>query len=261
MLSTLKFSVKHWLNQVGVDVRRADHIPFGFDYCADIKYCLDGQKVETIFDVGANVGQTSLYLLKHFPDASIFAFEPVPNTYKKLEANLSHISQVQLSNMALGNSIGELPMTNIENSLLNTCRLESQLESEKESQIVRVNINTIDNFCQENRISHIHLLKTDTEGFDLNVLKGAENLLRNQKIDFIFSECRFFQRRETDLPGDFVDLLNYLQGLNYNFVTLYTEAVDDLGFVFGNVLFRSTINKKAQRFSFSPLGSPINWYR
>lgn len=260
MLSTLKISLKNWLNQAGIDVRKADHIPFGFDYCADIKYCLDEQKVKTIFDVGANVGQTSLHLLKHFPDADIFAFEPVPNTYKKLQANLSHISQVQLFNTALGSSIGELPMTNIENSLLNTCRLDSQLGSGKTSQIVKVSLDTIDNFCELNKISRIHLLKTDTEGFDLNVLKGAENLLRNQKIDFIFSECRFFKRRETDLPGDFVDLLNYLQGFNYNFVTLYTEAVDDLGFVFGNVLFRSTINKKAQRFSFSPLGSPINWH-
>lgn len=260
MLSNLKDNLKQCLNGVGIDVRRANRIPFGFDYCADIKYCLHGQKVETIFDVGANIGQTSLRLLKKFPDANIFAFEPIPNTYEKLQANLDHASKVRLFNMALGNSIGELSMTNVENSLLNTCHLDSQLDNKDNSQIVKVGVNTIDNFCQANRISRIHLLKTDTEGFDLNVLKGAENLLRNQNIDFIFSECRFFKRRETDLPGDFVDLLSYLQGFNYNFVTLYTEAVDDLGFVFGNVLFRSTMNQKAQRFSFSPLGKPINWH-
>lgn len=260
MLSILKSGLKKGLNKIGFDIRRANHIPFGFDYCADIKYCLDGQTIKTIFDVGANTGQTSSYLLKHFPNAHIFAFEPVPNTYRKLQTNLNHIPQVETFNLALGNSVGELTMTNIENSLLNTCQLSSQL-SEKNSQTVKVNVNTIDNFCQENGISHIHFLKTDTEGFDLNVLRGAEHLLRDQKIDFIFSECRFFKRRETDLPGDFTDLLNYLQEFNYNFVTLYTEAVDDLGFVFGNVLFRSTVNQKAQRFSFSPLGKPINWYK
>ena len=48
-----------------------------------------------------------------------------------------------------------------------------------------VAIDTIDNFCQSHRISAIDILKIDTEGHDLSVLKGARNALCERKIGMI----------------------------------------------------------------------------
>ena len=48
-----------------------------------------------------------------------------------------------------------------------------------------VNVNTLDSFCLENLVSHIDFLKIDTEGEELNVLKGASSLLKNKLISVI----------------------------------------------------------------------------
>ena len=41
-----------------------------------------------------------------------------------------------------------------------------------------VDVTTIDLFCAEHRIERINLLKIDTEGHDLDVIRGASNMLR-----------------------------------------------------------------------------------
>ncbi len=54
-----------------------------------------------------------------------------------------------------------------------------------------ISVRTLDAFCEQNGIGHIDVLKTDTEWFDLDVLKGGENLLKRQGIDFIISKSAF----------------------------------------------------------------------
>src|SRR5664280_2711392 len=51
-----------------------------------------------------------------------------------------------------------------------------------ESRSYLVKARSIDSYCQEAQIDHIDLLKLDTEGFELNVLKGACGLLRAGRI-------------------------------------------------------------------------------
>jgi hypothetical protein len=52
----------------------------GLSDCADIGR--SGCKISTIFDVGANVGQSALKFQEAFPRARIHSFEPVSATYK-----------------------------------------------------------------------------------------------------------------------------------------------------------------------------------
>ena len=42
---------------------------------------------------------------------------------------------------------------------------------------INVHTQTLDNFCLEEKINNIDVLKIDTEGNELNVLKGAKKLL------------------------------------------------------------------------------------
>ena len=44
---------------------------------------------------------------------------------------------------------------------------------------------SLDNFCKKNKVSHIDILKIDTQGNEDNVLKGAKKLLKKKKIKLI----------------------------------------------------------------------------
>ena len=48
-----------------------------------------------------------------------------------------------------------------------------------------VRLSTVDLFCKENNIPHIHFLKIDVEGHELKVLKGAEGMIGSGAVDLI----------------------------------------------------------------------------
>ncbi|MBK6830417.1 MAG: FkbM family methyltransferase [Flavobacteriales bacterium] len=61
----------------------------------------------------------------------------------------------------------------------------------------RIELRTVDGFCQEQGIERIHYLKVDTEGHELSVLKGAHEMIEQGKVDFIqfeFGECHLDSR-------------------------------------------------------------------
>jgi len=58
----------------------------------------------------------------------------------------------------------------------------------KNTDIERVKKTTIDQFCEDNAIEKIDLLKIDTEGNDLEVLKGGSSYLESGCIDFVLTE-------------------------------------------------------------------------
>jgi hypothetical protein len=88
---TARRAIRATANRAGIDVRRISSQPFGQDAWLDVQRLSDawGASVQTVFDVGANVGQTSLPLRRRFPDARILAFEPHPRTYERLVAELA----------------------------------------------------------------------------------------------------------------------------------------------------------------------------
>ena len=52
-------------------------------------------------------------------------------------------------------------------------------------------VETVDDFCQNERISWIDLLKIDAQGWELEVLRGSKGLLARNAIHFVFAEVGF----------------------------------------------------------------------
>jgi hypothetical protein len=78
---------------------------------------------------------------------------------------------------------------------------------------VDITVTTLDLFCQEKKIESLDLLKTDCQGFDLRVLRGAEKMLSAGRIKVIQSESLFAP--EYDGQGWSFEILHFLSDLNY----------------------------------------------
>src|ERR1700693_2130382 len=55
----------------------------------------------------------------------------------------------------------------------------------------KVTVKTLDDYCTEQGITNIDILKSDTQGFDLEVLKGAEKLFKGQRVHLVYMEIIF----------------------------------------------------------------------
>jgi len=74
-----------------------------------------------------------------------------------------------------------------------------------------VEIKALDTFCIENQIPQVDFLKIDTEGHELAVLKGAKNLISENKIKLIQFEFNEMNVISRIYMRDFIELLNNYQ--------------------------------------------------
>jgi FkbM family methyltransferase len=153
-----------------------------------------------LFDVGANIGTYTLSLSREFPYAEIYSFEPNVNTYDILRRNVK--DKAECINAGLGSEIktGKIftYTESVESSHASIYRDVFKVFHGTEK-IVGFDFEmiTIDSFCKQRGINKIDLLKIDTEGNELDVLKGSRKMLSEDRIkilQFEFGECAVFSR-------------------------------------------------------------------
>ena len=140
-----------------------------------------------LVDVGANAGHYAKLLKTISPDSTVYAFEPHPRTFKRMAAHLSGLD-IRTINKALSAQPGTLPLFDFANSDGSTqASLGREAVAFYTDSVTRhdVEVTTIDDFIESENIARIALLKIDTEGFDLDVLKGASRALAADRIDVI----------------------------------------------------------------------------
>lgn len=235
-MKSIKSKLKSAFTQItGYSVFNRDYLPIGCDLATDIRHKIRMQ-VKVIFDVGANVGQMAMRFNSDFPLANIYSFEPVLETYNKLNANVKHINKIQCHHLALGERNGQLEIKTFtgRNSVLNSLNPES-MNMEGKSEIIQ--INNGDQFCVENKIEYIDLLKIDTEGFEVQVLKGFSGMMGNSKIGSVFCEVGF---RKSNKRNTYInDVFDFLGEHGFEFYGLYDMYNKHLvkGSDFGSVFF------------------------
>ncbi|BBD57366.1 methyltransferase FkbM [Nostoc sp. HK-01] len=193
-------------------------VPQGISYPYDIKRIAKNRKIKTIFDVGANIGQTSRFLNWHFPQAEIFAFEPINETFKTLQKNTHYLNKIQCFHSALGSHESEKLIYIREDSELNTLIEPSELPSNfKKTETVK--ITTIDTIAKKRQLTSIDILKMDVQGYELEVIYGAEFYVKNNLINFIYAEIDFDEHNKE--CQDFGELNKFLVKNNFKFSGFY----------------------------------------
>jgi FkbM family methyltransferase len=172
---------------------------------------LTGSK-PVLFDVGANKGTFSLLLSGQFPEAPVYAFEPVAKTYRQLCAQCSghniHPQHTGMSSEA-GSTEIHFASDNTLNSLASIYAdvPETLHQQIKDIQKETITLDTVDDFCSQHDIEKIDFLKIDTEGHEYCVLLGAKNMLKEKKIGIILFEFNEMNTVSRVFLRDFYQLL------------------------------------------------------
>ncbi|HYE60896.1 MAG TPA: FkbM family methyltransferase [Phycisphaerales bacterium] len=219
------------LARAGVLVFRKRLLPFGIVPAYDVERLFGAPA--TILDVGANMGQTALEYARAFPGANIYAFEPVPATYEQLRTNVAHLPRVRAIPFGLGareETVAiELGQADERNSVLNRAGAGA-------TNTAMVRITTGDRWMAGEGLTSIDLLKIDTEGFDVQVLRGFEGTLAAGRVRAVMVECEF-DRVTPEPHSNFRDIDQLLAPLGFRVVTFYTHCATPKGMAWGNVLF------------------------
>lgn len=184
-----------------------------------------------IIDVGANVGQTILRYKNVLPDARIVSFEPNCEIINDLKLFAQDYENVEVHNLALGRNEGKLefninPYSLYSSFLPFSKKFNHQLYAESpqafEKQKIQVEMMTLDSYCQSNGINQIDILKIDTEGAEIDILSGAEKLLKSESIDMVYVET-YVQQKYENQPllydiGSFLYEYGYVMFAMYHFV-------------------------------------------
>lgn len=219
----------------GYWVHKLSSLPVGADLFVDIHNRIGYGSIETIFDVGANVGQTWQWLRSKEKSAKIYAFEPVNASFEKLCEMVNGDANSVVEPFAFGEKNGEKTIRLFDSdSSLNS--LDDALMCHNDTAATEViKIDTIDNYCLRKHITRIDLLKIDTEGYELNVLKGAAAMLQFGNVAFIYCEVGFLKANNRNTY--FAEITEWLAQREYHFNGLYHLVSNDVGIQFGNALY------------------------
>ena len=218
----------YWLHKVST-------LPIGADLQIDIKKRIKYGQMKIMFDVGANIGQTWQWFRDYEPQAKIYCFEPVLNTFETLKLITKNDTNCVVENAALGDEKGEKIITIFkDNSALNSLK-DGIMNTDTDALTEKIKIDTIDEYCSINKIKKIDFLKIDTEGYEINVLKGASKLLDMAAISIIFCEVGFLKANNRNTY--FAELSEWLAAKDYQFFGLYNLVSNGSNIEFGNALF------------------------
>lgn len=140
---------------------------------------------DIVFDVGANIGEWSNHVFSDVgDDVVIYAFEPIKSVYNQLQVNVKNKNFITF-NEALSNTIGSKTFYFYQSLPVMSGFYDRDIIRYMEPQKIVVNVDTLDLVCSQNKVFHIDFLKIDTEGEELNVLRGAQSLLEHNSISMI----------------------------------------------------------------------------
>ena len=143
------------------------------------RFLLGQRDVRVIFDVGSNLGQTALKYTATFPASVIYAFEPDRNAYADLARRTAGVAMIKPRNLAVSAESGTATLhVNVRSSTNSLFETSSQAgrfvaaELMEERSTVEVKTVTLADFCKDERIDQVDILKVDVQGAELMVLQG-----------------------------------------------------------------------------------------
>lgn len=191
-----------------------DHcVYFSTDEKAFDKFISYLKPTDTVIDIGANIGYTTLLFSKACPNGNIISIEPSKELFQTINNHLllNKTKNVKSFHVGLGESEKTVQLYKVSenNSGMNRVFEGEDIPFNSESIIIR----PLDNVVRENGITKIDALKIDVEGYEYNVLKGAYNTLKTL-APILLIEVDDHNLKEQHSSPD--QLFKFLFDLNYS---------------------------------------------
>ena len=174
--------------------------------------------INVIFDVGCRTESEFIYF-----NGEVHYFDPVESFIENLKNQKNINKKSYFNNFGLGNENKELyyyPKYQSFYDRVNSCHISD--DSNKILLCIKKGIDYVDS----KNIKNIDFLKIDTEGYELDVLQGFEDFLKNVKIIQFEYGGTFLDNNKK-----LIDVINYLQDkgfYNFSYLTSYgTEIITD----------------------------------
>jgi len=185
LLPTLR-SVRVKMNEdryIHLDLQNLTHVTYLLE--GEVPYCEEGEILfykstirpgDIVFDIGSFVGAFATLFAKLVGDqGEVHAFEPNPNHYPLLQKTQREYPNLHFHYVALGDSEGELELNIPEQGWFASFGKVDRIKEKH-----RVPIKTLDKIVEKIGKKPTYI-KCDVEGFELFVLKGAQNLISSEK--------------------------------------------------------------------------------
>ena len=176
-------------------------------------------EIHTVIDVGANQGQFAIAASKGYPQANIYSFEPLPETFLVLKKNVGEYDRIKSFNTALGSEQGVIDFyknnhSHASSALPVSTFQKNQLPETSITQKIQVPVERLDRIADKLVLEAPVLLKLDVQGFEKQVLEGSSGIIN--KIDFLVFEASFIQMYDGETL--FNELHDYVQSCGFELV-------------------------------------------
>jgi FkbM family methyltransferase len=223
MASWLKEIVKSAVNSIGYDITRLETKDYLF------AKMLKNRRIDTILDVGANVGQYAEMVFRSGFEGNIISFEPQKAPFGELAKKLH--KRWKAYNFALGNSNKEVIM-NISASddcssiPRNNSKLTSVLPSAQYVGKQSISMRRLDDCYNEISPGKRIFLKLDVQGYERECLKGAMNSLKNGIVG-VQLELHPVPLYENEPSME--EQISYMKGVGYELYSLHPQYISKEG--------------------------------
>lgn len=173
---------------------------------------------DTVWDVGANVG----FYSKKFSDIAgssgkVFAYEPSPANLQRLNAALASLGNVTVVPVALGECEDVVGFEQGNDPLGATSRIVDKAVKASEKKD-KVHMSSGDHLVSSGVAAIPNVIKIDTEGFELEVLRGLKQTLWQKNLRTLCVEIHFGILKERGLPNAPSDIEKLLVSSGFSVV-------------------------------------------
>lgn len=138
--------------------------------------------VNTVLDIGANVGAASVYLSMSYPDARVYAFEPGSDALSLLQKNVAPLRNVTVFPFGLYSHDRTLSLFHGKNDSVESS-VHASTRTDHESEQIR--LVDASRFLYEQGIQSVDVLKIDTEGCEVPILQSLGKYLPDVKVLYV----------------------------------------------------------------------------